>query len=123
MAETLTIASLIPERNNVDFGKGKVFEVLSMTEMDATEYAGFARMQSRAEGLQESISDTSDPEEAGQVMTDLNGLLGELLKTLMPDLDDTTLGDTKLGIRVGILDWWNKQNERAPKALGQESQS
>ena len=123
MAETLTIASLIPERNNVDFGKGKVFEILSMTEMDATEYAGFARMQSRAEGLQESISDTSDPEEAGQVMTDLNGLLGELLKTLMPDLDDTTLGDTKLGIRVGILDWWNKQNERAPKALGQESQS
>ena len=123
MAETLTIASLIPERNNVDFGKGKVFEILSMTEMDATEYAGFARMQSRAEGLQESIKDTSDPEEASQVMTDLNGLLGGLLQTLMPDLDDTTLGDTKLGIRVGILGWWTEQNESAPKALGQESQN
>ena len=123
MAETLTIASLIPERNNVDFGNGKVVEILSMTEMDATEYAGFARMQSRADGLQDSIQDTSDPEEAGQVMTDLNGLLGDLLKTLMPDLDDTTLGDTKLGIRVGILDWWNEQNQRAPKVLGQESQN
>ena len=123
MAETLTIASLIPERNNVDFGSGKVFDILSMTEMDATEYAGFARMQSRAEGLQESIQGTSDPEEAGQVMTDLNGLLGDLLKTLMPDLDDTTLADTKLGIRVGILDWWSEQNKRAPKVMGQELQS
>ena len=123
MAETLTIASLIPDRNDVDFGNGKKFDILSMVEMDATEYAGFARMQSRAEGLQESIQDTSDPEEAGQVMTDLNNLLGELLTTLMPDLDAGTLKETRLGVRVGILDWWSAQNKLAPKALGQESQS
>ena len=120
MGKTLDIASLIPDRNNVDFGNGKVIDILSMTEMDATEYAGFARMQSRAQGLQDSIADTSNPEEAGQVMTELNGLLGELLQTLMPDLDNDTLDKTKLGIRVGILDWWSKQNPSTPKALGQE---
>ena len=123
MARTLTIASLIPERDNVDFGGGKVVEMLSLTEMDATEYAKFARMQSRAEGLQESISDMSDPEEAAGVMNDLNGLLGELLTTLMPDLDEETLAGPRLGVRVGILDWWNEQNPRSPKASSQESQS
>ena len=121
MAETLTIASLIPERDNVDFGDGKVFDILSKVEMDATMYAGFARMQSRAEGLQDKLKDTDDPEEAGEAMTDLNGLLGELLSTLMPDLDTETLDKTRLGVRLGVLDWWARQNPPTPKALGQES--
>ena len=123
MAETLKVASLIPERDNIDFGGGKVFDILSMVEMDATEYAGFARMQGRAERLRDGLTDASEPEEGARVMTDLNNLLGDLLKTLMPKLDDETLGATRLGVRVGILDWWSGKNKPAPKVLGQESQS
>ena len=127
MAKTLSITSLIPERNTLDFEDGTpVVDMVSMQEMDTTDYAGFMRMAARADGMKgdlEDIDGTSDPEQAMKVMTDLNGLLGDLLKTLMPSIESERLDGIRLGVRVGILDWWFGENELAPKVLGQESQS
>jgi len=124
MAKTLNIASLIPERNNVDFGNGKLVDMLSMEEMSTNDYAGLLRMRARALNLQAGLSsDIDDPEEIGKGMDQLNGLLGDLLKRLMPDLDDETLAGTRLPIRVKVLEWWHENNQPAPKALGQESSS
>ena len=124
MVKTLTVASLIPERNNVDFGNGKLVDMLSVEEMSTNDYAGLMRMKARAESLQESLgTGTDNPERIGQGMDELNALLGELMKRLMPDLDDETLEGTQLGIRVRILEWWHENNQPAPKAPGQESQN
>lgn len=120
---TLTIASLIPERDNVDFGNGHVLEIISGAEMDAADIATFQSLHGRVMALQRNM-EKADDDKMLSLAQRLNEALGKALRQLIPDLTDEILGETRLGIRMQILKWWTEQNPApVPNPEGQEKPS
>lgn len=124
MADTLDIASLIPKRDTVDFGRGAEYELLHGDELSGLDWAYLANLQGRAQKLVDAALEDGDADAQAARLQELDPLLNQTLQYVMPDAPAEALVALPVPTKQGILDWWTEQRHKAaeadPNAEGQD---
>lgn len=108
---TLDFATLVPERDKLEMGDGTTVEFLSTVEMDVEDMAVFKALQARAARVQTKMSKAATKNQSLELAREMNGVLGDILRRILPDLTDEQLAQLKMGYRSKIVAWWNEQNK------------
>lgn len=106
MAKTLTLAELVPERDQVEIAAGVKLDLLGMVDLDAIDAARAIQIKKRIEGLE--ISEDELSEEQAIAMSDA---LGSFLRIVLPDLTPEQLDGLRMGQRLTIINFWTANNQ------------
>lgn len=72
-----------------------------------------ARAQSLGDKIQKTGKALASRPDDEQVAARYDALYGDFVKLLLPDLPDQELGLLTTGMRVQIVQWWNRQQPEA----------
>lgn len=102
----LRFDELIGERDTFETAGGETISFVSPREFDAVDSARLDALQKEVDAAIDRLGKDTSDEAAARTIDEATE---KLLKMILPDIDEETLGRLKTGGRLQIIEWWARR--------------
>lgn len=104
----LQLDSLIPERDVFQDTDGAEYDFRARVDFGPVDQARLRRMEKDFNRIMEALGDKPDDE---QLAGELDRLMSDFLRTIVPDLPAERLSAIQFGIKAEVIRWWTEQQK------------
>lgn len=116
-------STLIPEREQIDFGEGAdgrplgTYAMLSRYEMSPEQVAELQNLRREMQMAQTQMGKAKTDKETLEATKKVNGKLSEITKLIMVGIPEEVVSKLGMGEKTLLIQYWGQKN--APQAEGQ----
>lgn len=123
----IQFSTLIPEREQIDFGEGKgTYAMLSRYEMSPEQVAELQNLRREMQMAQTQMGKAKTDKETLDATKKVNGKLSEITKLIMVGIPEEVVSKLGMGEKTLLIQYWGQKNApqaEVPNLNGQTSPS
>lgn len=123
----IQFSTLIPEREQIDFGEGKgTFSMLSRFEMSPEQVAQLQDLRREMQMAQTRMQKAKTDKETLEASKSVDKKLSDIMHLIFVDITEAVVGSLGMGHKTLLIQYWGKKNAPQtddPNGNGQTSPS